>query len=259
MTTLKRYTEIELKSCSFSKRYYIVNKKSTQDEWKEYVIKFLSDNYVTKHMRMRMLEEADSRHNTRLKNLIRSLFPTELTTMKSDFGEALCCLTLQDLFSFDVPYYKWANKSSKNTPEHGIDVIAFDFSREIMVLAEAKWRRNSAGLSNAIGSKDGVIEKFENHIDESKIAEELNILIKKIEDKPKYANKIPIILNFLNNFNSSTIKNCAFFALDGSIIPDEKLKKLSKISHLRELIIYCYFIKDIENCTKEIFKRCSNQ
>lgn len=263
-STLAQVTDVQ----EFSKWHGICNrndifvKNSHIDQWKEVVANFMKTNYSPAYSKRlsKNLLNANTRFGLSLDRLIRRLVPSLSTTQKADLGEAVCCLSFEKLFGIAVPYYKWANKSHIEMPEHGIDVLAFRFeddpSKDIAYLTEAKWRNDTTSLLNIIKrKKTGVIPTFSN-LSDLDICDELNLLLKRIENDTKKSKIYSRIFDFFDRFTKHPKQICSatFFLVDSKVDLDKCVKALSPLTNLpRELKSYNHLIDDLESITTDVF------
>lgn len=173
------------------------------ENWKEMVAEFMKTNYLPTYATSlsRNLLESNTRFGLSLDKLILRLVPSRPTTQKGDLAEAVCCLSFEKLFGLKIPYYRWANKSHIEMPEHGIDVLAFRFgddpSDDRLYPTEVKWRKDTYSLLGVIKrKKTGVISTLSD-LDDLKICDELCLLLKRIE---KDTDKRELYLRMLEFF-----------------------------------------------------------
>lgn len=238
-------------------------KNSQINRWKEIVAGFMKTNYLPEHSKRlsKNLLDGNTRFGLSLDKLILRLVPYSQTTQKADLGEAVCCLSFEKLFGLTVPYYKWANKSHIEMPEHGTDVLAFrfedDHQNDILYLTEVKWRKDTTNLINIIKRRDkGIISKISN-LSDLDICDELNLLLKRIENDPKKSELYSRIFNFFDRFRKQPKLICiaTFFLIDSEVDLDRCVNALNPLTNLpRELKSYNHLIDNLESVTKEVFE-----
>ena len=231
--------------------------------WKEKVARFMKTNYLPAYAQRlsENLLESNTRFGLSLDELILRLVPSRETTQKADLAEAVCCLSFEKLFGLRVPYYKWANKSHIEMPEHGIDVLAFQFgvdpSDDILYPTEVKWRKDTNSLLSIIKREEnGVISTLSDWND-LKICDELGLLLKRIEKDIDKRELYLQILDFFDRFKQHPKKICnaTFFLVDSGVELDRCIKALSPLADLtRELSSYNHVIDDLESVTQHVFE-----
>jgi len=231
--------------------------------WKQIVADFMKTNYLPTHAErlVKNLLGGNTRFGLSLDGLIRRLIPSSQATQKADLAEAVCCLSFEKLFELVVPYYKWANKSHIEMPEHGIDVLAFRFgqnpSEDIAYPTEVKWRKDTVSLLDIIRrEKTGVISTLSN-LDDLKFCDELNLLLKRIETDSQKSQLCLRVFDFLDRFttNPKQICNATFFLVDSEVDLDKCVKALSPLKDLaRELKSYNHFLDNLELVTRNVFE-----
>lgn len=233
------------------------------DHWKEIVASFMKENYLPEYSRRlrKNLLNGNTRFGLSLDKLISRLVPSSPTTQKADLAEAVCCLSFENLLELTVPYYKWANKSHIEMPERGIDVLAFRFdddpSNDIAYLTEAKYRKDTTSLMNIIKlKKGGIISKLSNLTDLN-ICDELNLLLKRIENDVNKRKLYYRIFDFLDRFvkHPKKIYNSTFFMVDSNVDLDRCIRALNPLTSLpRELMSLNHLIDDLESITTDVFE-----
>ena len=264
-STLHQVTNVAL--CSnwqgICDRNDISIKKGCINQWKKIVANFMKENYLPEHWKRLKdnLLTSNTRFGLSLSELILRLVPSSSTTQKGDLAEAVCSLSYEKLFRLSVPYYKWANKNHIEMPERGIDVMAFHFdedpSNDSVYLTEVKWRDDTSSLVNIITiQKGGVIVKFSN-LSDLNVCDELNLLLKKIENDPNKNTLSLRIFDFLDRFRKTPKKifNSTFFMVDTDVDLDKCVKALTPISSLpRELKSFNHLSENLEAVTSDIFR-----
>lgn len=262
--TLTQITEIQEcpKWHGICDRNDILVKNTHIDRWKEIVAAFMKTNYLPAYSRRlsKNLLDSNTRFGLALGGLIRRLIPSSQTTQKGDMGEAVCCLCFEKLFGLTVPYYKWANKSHIEMPEHGIDVLAFRFKedplKDTLFLTEAKWRNDTNSLLNIIKRKNNGIITTLSSLNDLRICDELNLLLKRIENDAEKSELYYRIFEFYDRFTKHPKQICyaTFFLVDSKVKLDKCVDALSPLTSIqRELKSYNHLIHDLELVTKDVF------
>jgi len=238
-------------------------KNALTNRWIEILASFMRINYFPEYSQRlhKNLLDSTTRFGLTLDDLIKRLVPSSPTTQKADLGEAVCCLSFERIFGLKVPYYKWANKSHIEMPEHGIDVLAFRFEdnpfNDVLFLTEAKWRADTNSLLNIIKNKKrGIILKLSNFTDLN-ICDELNLLLKRIENNPEQNELYARIYDFFDRFveHPKRICNVTFFLVDLNIDIDKCVEALNPLKNLqRELKSFNHLINDLSIVTEDVFK-----
>jgi len=264
-STLVQITKVEKspKWQGICDRNDIFVKKGYIEEWKTTIAKFMKTNYLPAYScRLnKNLLDSNTKFGLSLDEIIKRLIPSRLTTQKADLAEAVCCLSFKELFGLSVPYYKWANKSNIEMPEHGIDVLAFRFekdpSNDVLYPTEVKWRKDTHSLLNIIKrGETGIIHTL-TRLDDLKICDELNLLLKRIENDPSKRILYFRIIDFFDRFTKNPKRICLaiFFLVDSAVDLDRCIMALSPLKKLpRELKTYNHVIDDLELVTKDVFR-----
>jgi hypothetical protein len=243
-------------------RFDILVKDAHIDKWKNLVAGFMKTNYSPAHSKRLKtnLLNGNTRFGLSLGSIIQRVIPTREKTQKADLAEAVCCLSFEELFEITVPYYRWANKSHIEMPEHGIDVLAFQFqddpSKDILYLTEVKWRDNTTSLLNILKrSEVGVIPKMLKLTD-LEICDQINLLLKRIENDSIKKRLYSRILDFFDRFvkHPKPICNTTFFLVDSRVDLDKCIKALSPLTRLpRQLRSYNHLMDDLKVVTADVF------
>jgi hypothetical protein len=238
-------------------------KDGQSDQWKQNVQEFMKKNYLPKHINRlkKNLSRANKKFGLSIGDITNRMIPSDERTRKGDLGEAVCCLSFEQLFGFTIPYYKWANKSRFNFPEGGVDVMAFEFKSnpddDVAYPTEAKYRKNTRDLLQIIRQKKkGIIDKISN-LDCFKICDELNFIMKRIEDNQNKLDEYLRVFSFFNRFDekSKRIVNSTFFLVDSNVDLDLCIEELKPLASLhRDLKSYNHIVTNLEKSMKEIFE-----
>ena len=159
---------------------------------------------------------------------------------------------------FVVPYHKWANKNHPNMSEPGIDILAFKLGQspeqDTMYATEAKWRKDTVGLLDAIRRKKvGVISTL-TELTDVRLCDEINLLLKRIEQNRELHDRI---FDFYRRFVDAPkgIYNATFFLVDTNVDINRCIETLTPISrNPRNLKSFNHFVDNLEIITEEIFR-----
>lgn len=225
----------------------------------------MRDHYSPNYSKnlLQSLLETNTRFGLSLDELISRIVPSRPEIQKGDLAEAVSCLSFEKLFGLFVPYHKWANKSHSEMPEHGIDVFAFEFRDvplgDTMYVTSVKWRKDTKDLLNEITRTDkGIISAFK-VLNDLKLCDELNLLLKRIENDLGIIQYYERILDFLQRFMqypSKNIYNVTFFLVDSQVDIDKCVMALYPATQLdRRFKVYNHLVENLEDVTEDIFRR----
>lgn len=137
---------------------YDISNEETLDQWAQHIRR----HYIRDEDLEESLEDLPYTKEEYLKEYIIPQKDRQgAVARSSDITEILVADILQFLFDFEVPRIKQLNRSNKNLPEHGTDVIGFKFSesvdkpnrKDLLIAAEVKAALSKTSydtISNAV-------------------------------------------------------------------------------------------------------------
>ena len=233
--------------------YYLLEIESVDEGLKEYLTTCIRDSYSDPEKIKKHLQYL---HLTTLLNLIKLKIPKKFSTQKSEFGEILCRVTLEDCFSLVVPVCKLHFKTDPESPVHGMDVIAFRFyenpMNDCIYLAEAK---TAPSQSYAETSPRKIKKNFEG-LKRADILEELGFIIDQLAtgNRDHYLRVISM-LNVYERCDDINLRLCPFLVQEKSYWKENNIKCIRESSFVNPIFLIAVTINGLSDLFEETYKR----
>ena len=242
---------IDLRSDS-GDSYWLLEFNTIDDGLKEYLTTCVRDSYSDPEKIKKHLEHLNLKV---LSDIIRLKIPKTSGTQKSEFGEILCRVTLEDCFSLVVPVCKLHHKTDSESQVHGMDVVAFRFNEnpedDCLYLAEVK---TAYSESYAEASPRDIKKKFEKPR-RTDILEELGFIIDHLANgNQDHYLRIISMLNVYERSSDINLYLCPFVVQEKSYWKENNIERIRNISFDNPIFLVVFIIDDLSDLYKEIYK-----
>ena len=202
---------------------------------------YLRERYISRTLLRTALERSMTEHNLDIQ--FEFHLPQTEHIRKMAFGEALCLLFFREKDRFWLPLDKLGVSSNPEAITPGIDVLAFYFPHDrdsnqtdCLYLFEVKTTSNRAYVRQSIMKpKTGMLTLFnEKLVHRGMIQDEINLVLKTIEERNEQSSVIPRVLAFIGiplEQRKEREYYCPMFVLDADLEVDDHLSLLRDIKH----------------------------